>query len=63
VLKNQPLRTIGGEALGASLCSPISRSAVLQGFQNNLANVGTPLFERNPALVKKFVALIDGRNA
>jgi hypothetical protein len=46
-----------------NLCSLISRSTFLQGFQNNLADVGTPPFECNPTLVKKFVALVDSRNA
>ena len=45
-----------------NLCSPISRSTLLQGFHNNLAHVSAPLFERNPTLMKKLVALIDSRN-
>ena len=46
-----------------NLRSPSSCLAFLHGLHNNLAHVSAPPFERNPTLVKKFVALVDGRDA
>jgi hypothetical protein len=54
-----------GRSLGQSprvmrnLCS----LSAIRRFHKNLGHVSAPLFKRNPALVKKFVALIDSGNA
>ena len=60
-LFDRPIASAKGDS--RNLCSLISHSTFLQGFHDNLANVCSPLLERNPALGEKLVALVDGRNA
>ena len=62
-LRHEVIREAPKSEVASFLCSPISRLTFLQGFHNNLTHVSAPLFKRNPAFVKKFVALVDSRNA